>query len=150
MIVYDFHVAGTTLRPGEADPVLLVDPDTVLTVPITREQFQPIPRRDSEFLNLLNGIELIQFSARNTPKPSGTGFSGFPGGPAIENGFRSFVLERLDHISMIARLSCYVNSSSGRFCKKSHYFSWISFQGEGQSGTAPDLYAGFRRRGKAE
>src|SRR4028118_1707755 len=41
VIVDDLHVLRVAVLPDEADPVLIVDPDTVLSAPAARHHFQP-------------------------------------------------------------------------------------------------------------
>ena len=48
MIVDDLDTLRTCLAPHETDPPLRVDPDVPLTVAITTECFEPVPRRKSK------------------------------------------------------------------------------------------------------
>ncbi len=45
MGVSDFHVKGIALVPLEADPPLIIDPDTVLPLPIPLKRFQAVAGR---------------------------------------------------------------------------------------------------------
>jgi len=45
VVIGDFNLLGTGVRPGEADPVLLVDPNAVLSFPLSRQGFQSVTRR---------------------------------------------------------------------------------------------------------
>lgn len=50
MVVYDLDVFGSSFRPAEADPVLVVDPDRVLTgsIPLELLEAQPGQRERSQ------------------------------------------------------------------------------------------------------
>jgi len=41
MVIHDFNVVGSFLRPPEADSILVVDPDGVLPIPITLQFLEP-------------------------------------------------------------------------------------------------------------
>ena len=113
VVVHDLNVTGTPLGPRGTDPILLVDPDTMLAPSIPREQLKPVPGRNPQLIELLNGVELIQFAHSHAPKPTRAGRSSLLGSPAIEDVFRAFIPERLNHAAMIARLPCYVELSIG-------------------------------------
>lgn len=53
VVIHNFYVTWTTFGPSKANPVLLVDPNTVLAAPVTRELFQSIAGWDSKILDLL-------------------------------------------------------------------------------------------------
>src|SRR5690625_7730874 len=42
VVVNDLHLLRSGVRPHEADPPLVVDPDAVLSGPVTLERFEPI------------------------------------------------------------------------------------------------------------
>ena len=67
MIINNLNQFRTRVRPCEADAVLIVDAHTVLSCAITAERFQPVARRDAQFLESAYGVELIQFSDCNLP-----------------------------------------------------------------------------------
>jgi hypothetical protein len=46
----DFDVMGTVLLPRKAHPVLIVDSDTPLSLPVSGESFQPVARWDSQIV----------------------------------------------------------------------------------------------------
>ena len=45
VVVDDFHVRWTVIGPTEANPELVVDPDVVLTFPVSSQRLQPIAGR---------------------------------------------------------------------------------------------------------
>ena len=48
MVIDDLHVVRVRAPPDEADAVLIVDPDAVLSTAIPFECLQPVARRTSE------------------------------------------------------------------------------------------------------
>lgn len=56
----------------ETDPILLIDPDTVLPAPITAESLQSVSRRNRELPEFANAVDLIQLSPGNRPQGLGT------------------------------------------------------------------------------
>jgi hypothetical protein len=57
VVVHDLDVVGVAASPSEADPPLVVDPDGVLTLPITAESFQPVPRRNPQIIQARRGVQ---------------------------------------------------------------------------------------------
>jgi hypothetical protein len=45
MIINDFHVIGVAIVPSKTNPILVVDPDAVLSQPRALERLQAIPGR---------------------------------------------------------------------------------------------------------
>jgi len=64
VVVDDFHVRRTIVGPPEANPELVVDPDTVLSFPITLQRLQPIARRRSQELQGVRSIKHREFTRR--------------------------------------------------------------------------------------
>jgi hypothetical protein len=63
VIVDDLDVERVAVIPVEADPPLIIDPDAMLTLPISREFFQAIPRRHFEVAQRISRVqqeELLQ------------------------------------------------------------------------------------------
>jgi hypothetical protein len=50
VIVDDLDRVGTIGHPDETDPILIVDPDAMLTGTVARQRFVTIPRRDTKVL----------------------------------------------------------------------------------------------------
>jgi hypothetical protein len=50
MVVNYFHVMGVAITPDEANPELIVNPDTVLSRPVPLEGFQTIAGRAPQIL----------------------------------------------------------------------------------------------------
>lgn len=58
MVVRDFDFVGMTPLPAEADSVLVIDTDTVLTATISLQTLQSIVWRHCKFPKISNPIEL--------------------------------------------------------------------------------------------
>lgn len=66
VIINDFNVVGIAIMPAKTDAPLIIDADAVLSLSVTREYFQTIARRDSQFTNLRNLIQMIKLAKSNT------------------------------------------------------------------------------------
>jgi hypothetical protein len=110
VVVDNFYFLRTCVGPTKADPRLVVDPDTVLALPIPTKGLQSIPRRNPKvpkFLSLVHGIKLPAGQGPQHDRklaPSGLVV------PTVEKVFGSGVPKASDHVSMIARLSCYAKA----------------------------------------
>jgi hypothetical protein len=94
MIVHKLNFKGIGLNPAEADPPLVVNPNTMLTRPVTGERSQPIPWNHSQIGNCsrrMNVIELSLGHYRDTLE--------LPAELAPEDLLGILVPERPDHIS---------------------------------------------------
>lgn len=56
VVIRDFNLTGASVRPSEADSVLLVDRNAVLPFSLSGQGFQSVTRRDSQFLEALNRV----------------------------------------------------------------------------------------------
>jgi hypothetical protein len=57
VVIDEFDIIRTSVLPHEADPPLVIDPDAVLTSPVTFESFKPIAGRDSEVFEISRGMQ---------------------------------------------------------------------------------------------
>ena len=57
VIINDFHIICTVIQPAEADAVLLIDTDTVLSFPISPETFKPVACRNFQVIKRIGGIQ---------------------------------------------------------------------------------------------
>ena len=57
VVIGDGNVFCPGLRPAEANPPLVVDPNAVLSASVARELLQPVAGRDSEVGQDFGGIE---------------------------------------------------------------------------------------------
>jgi hypothetical protein len=93
VVINDFYVGRPVACPNEANSILLVDPDAVLPLSVSRKSFKTVPYWDPKVFQLLSRVQHFQFSAGNSPKRRGASTTG-PFGPAsIENILGGFVLE---------------------------------------------------------
>ena len=63
MVVSDLHFEGIAAFPAKTDPPLIVDPDTVLTLPIPRQLLEAITRwypQSSQRISSVENQELLQ------------------------------------------------------------------------------------------
>jgi hypothetical protein len=66
VIIGDFNFAWPELGPSEADSVLIVDADAVLSLAVSGKGFEAIAWGDTEVLERLGLVELFQLSQRDT------------------------------------------------------------------------------------
>jgi hypothetical protein len=48
MVVHDFYVNGIVIHPDKTDAPLVVDPDAVLSFPVSRQRFQSVRRWNTQ------------------------------------------------------------------------------------------------------
>ena len=96
VVIDDLHVARIGIDPSETDPPLIIDPNAMLTFPVTGKSFQTISRNGSQISERRCGMELVQFSLR---RPSDTLV--FPAELTPEDSFGLLVTERPNHDSRI-------------------------------------------------
>ncbi len=60
----NLHILGAVFAEYEAEPPPLVDADTVLSLAISRERFEPIARRNTQIMQTHRNIELLKFGER--------------------------------------------------------------------------------------
>jgi hypothetical protein len=65
MVVDDFDILGSSLRPLEADAPLVVDPDAPLAGTVALEPFKPVGRRYTKVSDLPGGIDETQLAQSN-------------------------------------------------------------------------------------
>jgi hypothetical protein len=64
MIIHDLYIVGITLLPAKADPPLLVDPDRMLPLAVSREGLQAIARRHTQVIQARCSVQQRQLPAR--------------------------------------------------------------------------------------
>jgi len=80
VVVRDFDFVGISILPAETDPILLIDPDAVLSVSIARESLEMVPGRNRELLQIPDTVELRQLAPKRWPElPRARS----PGAPAV-------------------------------------------------------------------
>ena len=100
MVIRDLDSRCPLVRPLKAEPILFVDADAMLTVPIPAQGFQAVARRYGERGQGHGRVELIQLPLSYPPDSFGTYFPGGLGGPSIEDILGSLVVKREDHLGL--------------------------------------------------
>jgi len=94
VVVGHLDFIGVAIFEAKADPPLVVDVDGVLALPISAQGMQPVANGDSELVELLCEVNMIQPSYGPSDdvwwQPSGL--------PREEQVARMLVSERLDHV----------------------------------------------------
>jgi hypothetical protein len=104
VIVYDFHVFGSCLRPTETQPELIIDTDAVLPLAIASQGFQPITRRHPKIRQSSRDLQLPQLApghSRDVHKP--------PDAITCRKSPRVDALERLNHNPIVTGCVIIVN-----------------------------------------
>jgi hypothetical protein len=65
VVVHYLDLLGPAVVPDEADPILVIDPDAVLALPIAGEGFEVIARERAEVLESLRRVELRELALRD-------------------------------------------------------------------------------------
>lgn len=107
MVVDHFYVDRTRIRPTETDPILVIDPDAVLTMTISPKRLQTVPGRYPQIVDDLGLIERVEFPRSHLPQKPRQPLAGNLRVPTIKQVFSRLITEASDHDHMIARLSCY-------------------------------------------
>ena len=97
MIVNDLHLLWPSIRPHEADPPLVVDPDAVLPCSITLQSFEPVAGRDAKVIEHRRRTHLTKLAQCDPVDPWIDG----PHTLATPQPFGLLVAERSDHAPMI-------------------------------------------------
>jgi hypothetical protein len=66
-IIDDLYIFGTGIGPDKAQAELIVDPDAVLPLPVSRQSFQMVRRRRPQIGKLIGCVEHIQLPQRHGP-----------------------------------------------------------------------------------
>ena len=78
MVIHDLNIFGSGLGPAEADPILIVDADAVLAVPVPFQRLEAVARWGTEIPEIFRLIQLIELSVGYAPQLRGTGFRSAP------------------------------------------------------------------------
>ena len=97
MVIRDLDLLRPLIRPLEAEPILFVDADAVLTVPFPAQGLQAVTRRYRQRGQGHARVELIQLSLGYPPDGFGTELPGGLGAPSIEDILGSLIAKRKDH-----------------------------------------------------
>lgn len=97
MVVRDFDFEGMAVLPSEADAVLLVDPDAVLSASISTQPLEPVRRRHRQMLKVPRVVDLIELASGYRPQKEWARGARRAGIPSVEDVLCSFVEERGYH-----------------------------------------------------
>ena len=98
MVIHDLHINGADARPHEADAPLVVDTNTVLTLPITFQRLKVVARRSFQEFESLGRFKLSELALRNLHERFEL-LRAF----AFVQRLRDFALERPDHETSVLR-----------------------------------------------
>ena len=104
MVVNDLNVECASLIPTEANPPALVDPDTVLILPVPSQSFQMITGRDPQVLEKAGPMKVEKLSPCGPLKRSKACHR-----LIVKQSLSRLVLEGLDHCFSIVRETRYFN-----------------------------------------
>jgi hypothetical protein len=58
MIIHDFNIKSVAVFPSKADSPLVIDPDTVLALPMSSQGLEPIAGRLAKILEAGRSVEV--------------------------------------------------------------------------------------------
>jgi hypothetical protein len=64
MVIHDLHVVGVIVSPVETDPPLIVNPDAMLALSVTRKRLESVPGRDFEIPQRHRRIQRVEYRLR--------------------------------------------------------------------------------------
>jgi hypothetical protein len=100
VVVHHFDLLCVAVLPDEADPILIVDPDAVLSTPISAESLELIAGERAQVVESLCRMQLHELAlsdAGNAPKPTRR--------IAIEERLGVSIPEGPDHLLRVLRAS---------------------------------------------
>jgi len=96
VIVDDVNLVRVTVTPGEADAVLIVDPDAVLPVAITRERFKVVAGKRTQVAKAPRSVQLLELSLSDAGDTLEAAAE-----PAGEQVLSLPVAKRADHVDRV-------------------------------------------------
>jgi hypothetical protein len=99
MVIDDLYFRWPIAGPTETDPVSLVNSNTVLTFPVSSKGLKMIPRRNPQFVEPFDRVQLVQFTASDRPKIAGAALPRWFCIVAVEQIFRALVTEGPNHLN---------------------------------------------------
>jgi hypothetical protein len=99
MVVHHLDLLRFTVPPYETDPILVVNPDAVLPLPVAGEGLKVIARKRAQVIESLGCVKLRELALRdpgNASKPAGS--------VSLEQGRGVSVPEGPDHLLSILRM----------------------------------------------
>jgi hypothetical protein len=99
VVVHHFDLLSVAVLPYEADPILVVDPDAVLTTSISTESLEVVARERAQVVKPVRRVQLHQLALSdpgNAPKP--------PCRMALKERLGVSIPERPDHLARVLRM----------------------------------------------
>ena len=109
VIVDDLDLGGTTIRPDETEAILRIDPNAMLSDAIAFQRLQLIGRWHPQVIQRRSTIHPLKLAPRHLPQERWARPASALRVNAVEDVFRASTPEGMDHLSTIARYSCYRN-----------------------------------------
>jgi hypothetical protein len=72
MVIGNLNLEGIAITPYEADTVLVVDPDAMLSCTVTLERFQSIAGENRQIREQKSGMDLHELSLNDPRNPAKT------------------------------------------------------------------------------
>jgi len=98
MVICDLNFVSVSVFPTEANPILVIDTDTVLPSPISLQQLQPISWRRCQIAQFFGTVDLHQPAQRNRGD-----LLVLPDAPLLKDRLSVLVPKRSDHTTIILR-----------------------------------------------
>jgi hypothetical protein len=112
MIVDNLDIRWAIQGPNEADAILVVDPNTVLTFSLTHEFLELVSQRDGEIFQMLGPIQVVKPSASHPPEMLRTPPPGSRCRTPAVDILAAMVPERQDHdYTIIPYIDIYINAT---------------------------------------
>lgn len=102
MIIDDFHVVGISFDKAEAEPPLIVDPDTVRASTISPQRLQSVAGRHPQEIKCCGGVQLCELALGSPLECDET-----PHPIAIGKSFGVLAAKAPNHPLAIYRISIY-------------------------------------------
>jgi hypothetical protein len=97
VVVGDFDFVGIAILPPETEPVLIIDPNTVLPRAAAPQPFQSIAGGNAQLPEVPNPVQLRQLAPDHGPERRWTRLTGPPTAQAIEEILRGAVRKGAYH-----------------------------------------------------
>jgi hypothetical protein len=70
MVINDLDVVDISLSPGEANPPLVIDPDTMLPLAVAFQSLKPVAWGDLQVLERFGAVKIQELPPRDSLKAS--------------------------------------------------------------------------------
>jgi hypothetical protein len=97
VVVRDLNFVDIASLPSEANPILIVDSNAMLPAPVPAQPFEMIPPWNSEFAEISDSINLIEFPPGHLPQIPGTRSSSHGSVNAVKDVLGASATERAYH-----------------------------------------------------